>query len=196
MPPNFNPGNLGFPDPAIFIGAVNANVCQLAGELCDGIFLHPLTSPKYLEQVIWPSLEKGAKKSGRSLTNFEVMGGGFTSIVNSVDMGIKSRDEIKQRISFYASARTYQPMLAIHGWQDLTSGLHEMSRQGQWKSMASLITDEMVETFAIVGTSSEVIQKLHGRWVGIANGITISIDLLNSISQNDSTEFIREIHSL
>ena len=56
MTPFFSPGRSEQPRPPVFISAVNPYNCRVAGEICDGIALHPITSPKYLKEVIKLSL--------------------------------------------------------------------------------------------------------------------------------------------
>jgi alkanesulfonate monooxygenase SsuD/methylene tetrahydromethanopterin reductase-like flavin-dependent oxidoreductase (luciferase family) len=41
-------------------------MCRLAGEVCDGIHVHPLNSPKYIREVMLPAVREGAERAGRS----------------------------------------------------------------------------------------------------------------------------------
>src|ERR1700761_387574 len=58
LQPYFNPG----PDtetvvPPTWLGAVGPQMCQLAGELADGLITHPTNSnPRYLEEVCLPNV--------------------------------------------------------------------------------------------------------------------------------------------
>jgi len=74
---------------------------------------------------------------------------------------------VKQQIAFYASTRTYEPVLAAHGWQDLVPHLHRKSVEGDWKGMADLITDEMLETYAVVGSYATIAARLKERYAGL-----------------------------
>ena len=49
---------------------------------------------------------------------------------------------MKQQIAFYASTRTYQAVLAVHGLDHLVPQLHAKSLEGDWQGMADLISDE------------------------------------------------------
>ena len=77
------------------------------------------------------------------------------------------RAAVKQQIAFYASTRTYEPVLAAHGWQDLVPHLHRKSVEGDWKGMADLITDEMVDVYAVTGTHDDIGRKLRERYAGL-----------------------------
>ena len=53
--------------------------------------------------------------------------------------------------------------------------LHQYSVEGKWQEMAELITDEMLEEFAIIGTYDELVAKLRERSAGVFS--TVLIDL-------------------
>jgi len=74
---------------------------------------------------------------------------------------------VKQQIAFYASTRTYQPVLAAHGWEDVTGQLHRKSVEGDWKGMADLITDEMLDTYAVTATYENLHAKILERYQGL-----------------------------
>ena len=66
MTPFFNPGPIDYPRPAIYIAGVNEYMCRLAGELCDGFHIHPFHSIKYLDDVVFPNIQRGFEKAGRT----------------------------------------------------------------------------------------------------------------------------------
>jgi hypothetical protein len=80
---------------------------------------------------------------------------------------VTARQAVKQQIAFYASTRTYEPVLAAHGWQDLVPALHRKSVEGDWKGMADLVTDEMVETYAVTGTYADIGARIRERYTGL-----------------------------
>ena len=76
----------------------------------------------------------------------------------------RARQAVRQQIAFYASTRTYEPVLATHGWQDIIPGLHRKSVEGDWAGMAALITDEMVDTYAVTGTYETIAARINERY--------------------------------
>ncbi len=50
--------------------------------------------------------------------------------------------------------------------------LHKKSLEGNWNGMARLITDEMLETFAVSGTYEDIGKKLHERYAGLLDRIS------------------------
>ena len=77
MTPFFSPGPSQQPRPPVFISAVNTYNCRVAGEVCDGVSLHPLCSPKYLKQRILPSIADGAARAGRDPKQVNLSGSSF-----------------------------------------------------------------------------------------------------------------------
>jgi probable F420-dependent oxidoreductase len=63
MTPEFNPGPIEHYPIPVYIGGVNRFMCRLAGEVADGLMLHSLTSPRYLREVVLPSLRAGARRA-------------------------------------------------------------------------------------------------------------------------------------
>ena len=57
--------------------------------------------------------------------------------------------------------------LAAHGWQDIVPYLHRKSVEGDWNGMADLITDEMVDSYAVTGTYTTISQKIRERYAGL-----------------------------
>ena len=177
MPPAFNPGPSPHPRPPVYISAVNPYNCRVAGEVCDGLALHPLTSAKYLEEVIMVNLAKGAEKAGRSVTDIKVSGSGFVATGPNKQKIEEQKDQLRQRIAFYASTRSYFPVLEIHGYQEVGQRLHEMSLKGEWDRLPGLITDEILETYAVVGEYDEVAGKIRERSGGVLDEVSFDMEL-------------------
>jgi len=167
MTPFFNPGPIAHPRIPVYIAGVNAYICRIAGEVCDGLHVHPFNSPQYLREYVHPAVEEGLRASGRSPQDFTYTTSTFAVVGDTEEELRENRQAVKQQIAFYASTRTYEPVLAAHGWQDLTPRLHRKSVEGDWKGMADLVTDEMVDTFAVTGTYATLGQKIRERYTGL-----------------------------
>ena len=70
--PLFNPGPIEHPRIPIQLAAVNSFMCQVVGEVADGLRAHPVCTPSYIEKVMLPAVRAGAAKTGRSLAEFQV----------------------------------------------------------------------------------------------------------------------------
>ena len=167
MTPFFNPGAIEHPQVPVYVAAVNQAMCRVAGEVCDGLHVHPFNSPKYLREFVQPAVKEGLAKAGRDGKDFVYVTSTFVVVGDTEPERVTARQAVKQQIAFYASTRTYEPVLAAHGWQDLVPQLHRKSVEGDWKGMADLVTDEMVETYAVTGTWEDIGRKIRERYAGL-----------------------------
>jgi probable F420-dependent oxidoreductase len=167
MTPFFNPGPITHPKIPIFIAGVNRYMCRIAGEVCDGLHVHPFHTPKYLREYVHPAVEEGLRASGRSRQDFTYATSSFVVTGDTESERAENAKAVKQQIAFYASTRTYQPVLASHGWEKIIPELHSKSLDGDWKGMTRLITDEMLDTIAVSGTYENIGTKLRERYVGL-----------------------------
>jgi probable F420-dependent oxidoreductase len=167
MTPFFNPGPIEHPKIPIYIAAVNPFMCGVAGEHCDGMHVHPFNSPKYLREVVQPAVNAGLAKSGRTRKDFTYATSSFVVVGDTPEERSEQAQMVKQQIAFYGSTRTYQPVLECHGWGDLTARLHRKSIEGDWKGMADLITDEMLDTYAVTAPYDRLQAAMEARYAGL-----------------------------
>jgi len=175
MTPFFNPGPIDYPDPPIYIAAVNTYNARLCGEVCDGLRAHPVATFRYTEDVLVPAIAEGAKKAGRTLADIDVVGSPFLAIAPDEAGVERAKTALKQHIAFYASTRSYHAVLKFHGWEDVGLKLHELSKQGKWTDMPKQITDEMLYEWAIVGTYDDLAPKLKERSAGVYNSVLLDL---------------------
>jgi probable F420-dependent oxidoreductase len=194
MVPLFDPGPIEHPDIPIQIAAVNAGMCRLAGELCQGMRPHPICTPKYIAEVMLPAAQAGAHKAGRDLTGFDVIPSPLIATAPSVaELGERTRD-VRARIAFYASTRTYRAVFEHHGWGELVDELHQYSVQKRWEEMPARISDEVLDTIAIVGTHDQIAGKLKERYGPIATGLEFGIPLRRPGDREALADTIRALH--
>src|SRR5690606_7086520 len=78
----------------------------------------------------------------------------------------------RQQIAFYGSTPAYRPVLDIHGWGGLQEQLNTLSKQGEWEKMGTLIDDEVLNTFAVVGAPEGIAPELSKRYGDIIQRIS------------------------
>ncbi len=196
MTPFFNPGPIEHPRIPVHIAAVNAFMARLAGEICDGIRLHSFLSPKYLREVIIPAVQAGAARAGRALDDFELAGAGFVIAGRTEADLAPQREAVRRQLAFYASTRTYRPVMAIHGWGETVDQLHRLSLQGRWAEMAGLITDEMLETYATIGTYDEIADRLRERYRGLVTSVALNLPLETAEDRELAREVIARVKKI
>jgi hypothetical protein len=113
-------------------------------------------------------------RSGRSRRNFDVFGGGFVVTGGDTKTVAEGMEWARGRIALYASTRTYAPILALHGLEELGAKLHAMSVAGRWNGLPAEITDDVVRIFAACGTYDEIAAAIEARYGGLADAIELS----------------------
>jgi probable F420-dependent oxidoreductase len=175
MTPEFSPSPNAHAAIPIQIGAVNTHMLRLAGEACDGVRLHPFCTPRYLQEVALPNLASGAEISGRPLSALEIVSGGFIATGPDEQTVVTTREEIRRQIAFYASTRGYAPVLELHGWSELGGELRRLIVRQGWSEMATLITDEMLDAFAVAGAYEHVGPLVKARLGGLVDTLSLNV---------------------
>ena len=172
MPPF--PGADPVGDVPIYLAAVNERMCEAAGRVADGVLGHPLTSPKYVADVVRPAVERGAAAAGRDVSAINLTN---SVILQVADDRERARREAGLQIGFYATTRTYTSVLALHGFEDRVAPLRRAYASGDMNALVELAMP-MVDTFAITGSVEECREGLAafdglvdrivlgGAWVG------------------------------
>ncbi|MBW2382391.1 MAG: TIGR03617 family F420-dependent LLM class oxidoreductase [Deltaproteobacteria bacterium] len=170
--PFFNPGPIpGVEGLPIYVAAVNRINCRVAGELCDGLRMHPLNSPAYVREVIRPAVEEGLSKSGRSFDDIDLCLNPFMATGETQADVEEAKGIIRRHISFYTATRTYFTVLEHHGWLDVGEEMVALSKQGRWDEMPGRVPDEMLEELALIGTYDEIAGQLEKRYAGLVTTI-------------------------
>ena len=195
MTPFFNPGSSGLDMPLIFTAAVNPYNCSVAGEISDGLLLHSLTSPEYVSKIVKPGLQKGSIKAERDPSEIILGGGGFIITGPNQASLEKQKEEIRRRISFYSSTRTYFPVLETHDLQEVGERLHKLSVEGRWDDMPNLVTDDMLGIFAIIGLYDEIAPKFRERYGNLLDEVTFSMRTTSTEEEKHLRRIIQQFQA-
>ena len=179
MTPAFDPGPNAFGRPPVFIGGVGPKMVATAGEVADGLLVHPFTTRRSMERLTLPALDTGLARSGRDRAAVELVW--VTMVVTWDDDATDAQRDAALRsargqLSFYGSTPAYAPVLEVEGYGDLHPELNRLSKAGRWDDMADLIDDELLERICVVGSRREVAAAVAARTAGI----TDSVGLVNS----------------
>ena len=164
MTPFFNPGPNPYGDPKVFLAAVGERMTEVAGEVADGLLAHAFTTEQYLREVTLPALERGLAKAGKTRADIEISCPVFIVTGTTEEDRVKADRGTREQLAFYGSTPAYRTVLDRHGWGELQTDLNAMSKQGKWQEMGDLITDDMVETFAVVGEPEEIPKLVLARY--------------------------------
>lgn len=169
--PGAGPAPGGVP---IYLAAVNRIMAETAGGCADGVLGHPMTSPGWIGQVLRPAVERGAKEAGRDPDEVNMTTGVILAVSDDRE---EARREAALQVAFYATTRTYRPVLELHGFGDLMDPLRRAFVKQDFGTMMEVALP-MVDTLAVAGTAEECRDRLArfddlvdrvilgGAWVG------------------------------
>ena len=176
MTPFFAPDASDLSDygvPKVFLAGVGELMTEVAGEVCDGFICHGFTTEKYLREVTLPALQRGREKAGKTMDGFEIVGPSFVVTGNDEAQLQAATAGTRQQIAFYGSTPAYRGVLELHGWGGLQEQLNVLSKQGRWVDMGDLVTDEILDTFAVVGEPEAIAPELSRRYGDVIQRISI-----------------------
>ena len=164
MTPAFTPEDKEFGAPKVTLAAVGPIMTEVAGEVADGVIIHPFSNEKYIREITLPALNRGLEKSGRSLEEFEISYTPFIISGKDEETFEKEKLAAKNRIAFYGSTPAYKNVLGVHGLGDMQPELNAMSKQGKWAEMGELITDDILNIFGVMGAPEDIVGEIKSRY--------------------------------
>jgi probable F420-dependent oxidoreductase len=189
MTPMFTPEPQPHPAPKVFLAAVGEAMTEMCGEVADGHLGHPMVSKRYLDEVTLPALKRGMQRSGRPRSDFEVCGEVMVATGEDDAELAAATAAVRKQIAFYGSTPAYRKVLELHGWGDLQTELRRLSLAGEWDAMGSLIDDEMLATFAVVGPAETVPSALRHRCEGTVDRV---LPIFPTAAQSCITTVLKE----
>ena len=193
MPKTFTPQNVEFGRPKVLLSATGPLMTKVAAEIADGMIMHPFSTQKYMSEVSMPAIQQGLLKSARTLDDFIIDYAPMIATGTTEEELNKSISLVRDRIAFYGCTVAYRPVLEIHGWGELQDELITLNRQHKTKKMSELVTDEMVNTIAIVGEPAEVIDSMHKRMGGIVDRTGFGA---SSLAGHQITELLKKLRGM
>ncbi|MEZ5236603.1 MAG: TIGR03617 family F420-dependent LLM class oxidoreductase [Acidimicrobiales bacterium] len=175
MVPLFNPGPIEHPRIPVHLAAIGPNMCAVAGELADGVRLHPVCSAKFIDTEVLPALVRGAARTGRDVDEVEICMKPLIGTAPDAATLEKVVRTVRARVAFYLSTPSYRRAFAVHGWESIAERASVLSRAQRWEELPGLVDDELLHTIATVGTYDEIAGKLNERYAGRVHRIEFSI---------------------
>ena len=190
MTPFFAPTNTEYGAPRVMLAAVGPLMTEVAGEVADGIIVHAFTTEKYLRETTLPALERGFAKAGKKRGDFEISYPCFVVTGRDEREMEQARTATRQQIAFYGSTPAYKPVLDSIGAGELQGELNTMSKQGRWQEMGTLVTDDMLESFAIVEEPANIARAFRTRYGDIVDRTSAAY---GGLPQEARAEIVREL---
>ncbi len=190
MTPFFAPTNTEYGAPRVMLAAVGPLMTEVAGEAADGIIVHAFTTEKYLRETTLPALERGFARAGKKRGDFEISYPCFVVTGRDEREMEQARTATRQQIAFYGSTPAYKPVLDSIGAGELQGELNTMSKQGRWQEMGTLVTDDMLESFAIVEEPANIATAFRTRYGDIVDRTSAAY---GGLPQEARAEIVREL---
>jgi len=181
MTPMFTPPGNDYGAPGVNLAAVGPLMTEVAAEVANGVIAHGFTTVKYLQNVTLPAVQRGLEKSGRSREAFDISVPAMVVTGTTEEAFEQSKLAVQGQVAFYASTPAYRPVLELHGWGELQTAANQLTREGRWKDMGALITDEILNTFAVVSEDiDQVPLLLSQRYGGLADTWMCTVETGNA----------------
>jgi probable F420-dependent oxidoreductase len=178
MVPLFAPAPIEHPRIPVELAAVNPYMCQVAGEVADGIRAHPIATPRYIAEVMLPAAKKGAAKAGRDLAQFTMCVMPLVATARDRRTLAGRIGDVRARVAFYASTPAYLLAFESEGYGEVARTLQGHARAQRWAEMADLVSDQMLDAYAVIGTYDEIAAKLRARYAPLATSLEFAIPLV------------------
>lgn len=177
MTPMFTPEPHSYGRPRIFCAAVGAYMTETTARVADGLLPHGFSTEQYFREVTLPAVEKGLAKSGRSRDDFEISAPGFVVTGATEEAFNASKETVRKQISFYGSTPAYKPVFEVHGWGELGDQLHRLSVSSdpdKWETMATLVDDDVLYTFAVVAEPDKLAAAILERYGDVVDRLHLA----------------------
>ena len=191
MTPAFTPENTQYGAPKVILAAVGPRMTEVAGEVADGMIIHPFSTRPYIESVTLPAIEAGLAKAGRSRDDFEISYSNMVVTGRNEEEFEAAKKAIRERIAFYGSTPAYKGVLEAIGVGELQGELNAMSKQGRWQEMGTLVTDDILNEFAVVGEPGEIAPEILSRYGAYTDRTSASFPVSDDAQRRDIIAALR-----
>ncbi len=169
----WSPGPIEPPDPKVDIAAVNPWMLRMAGEVADGVHVHPIGEPGYLERHVVPNLAAGAAAAGRDVADVSVIVPVMTVVGDTDEEIARGRAAVKMSLSFYGSTPNYAFIWDEAGFEGTTARIREKQKAGDFAGMAAEITDDHLAAFATESTWDSLADALIAKYGAIVDRLVL-----------------------
>lgn len=167
MTPMFNAGKNPYGKPPVLLGALGPKMTEVAGEVADGIIMHPFNNQAFIEQQSLPAVRTGLARAAKPESEFIISVAAMIATGENEEAMQAAKASVKGLLGFYASTPAYIPPMAAIGYADLQPEAKRLTKEGKWDQLADLIDDSFFEAFCIYdepqNIAARVIQKYGSR---------------------------------
>jgi probable F420-dependent oxidoreductase len=173
MTPMFNPGPLESGPPPVLLGALGPRMTEVAGEVADGLIVHPFSNMPFLTGHALPAVDRGLAKSGRTRDQFTLQINAIVITGETEEARAIATESVKGLLGFYSSTPAYRPPMDAVGYGELQPELNRLSKEGRWEELGSHIDQDFLDAFTTSGPPQEVAGKLREKYGEHADRLAI-----------------------
>lgn len=189
MVPLFDPGPIEHPTIPVHVAAIGPNMMAVAGEVADGVRLHPVCTPRFIDEHVHPEIARGAARTGRDPGDVEVCMKPLVGTAADDAALERVADTVRARVAFYLSTPSYRRTFELHGWGGIAEEAAALSKAQRWDDLPSLVHDDMLHTVATLATHDGIAAALTERYAGRVDRIEFSIP----VTSPDDADVLRGI---
>jgi len=173
LPEQWTPPRHDYEDVKVDISAVGPYMLRVAGEVADGVHVHPMHSQHYIKTHLLPGVAEGAKRAGRDPKEIDLIVPVIVAAGDTAEERAAAVGEAKTTIGFYGATPNYAFQFDDLGYTGLRDKLAARLKAGDSAGSQALITDEILDQFAVVAKWDDVADKMIARYKGIAARLVI-----------------------
>lgn len=173
MTPMFNPGPNPHGIPPVLLGALGPRMTEVAGEVADGLIVHPFNSMPFLEQQALPAVQRGLASAGRSRQDFTLQVNAIVITGETEQAMAAAEESVKGLLGFYASTPAYRPPMEAVGYGDMVPEMNRLSKEGRWQELGQRIDDNFVSAFTTRGEPDDIASMLWDKYGSHADRLAI-----------------------
>jgi alkanesulfonate monooxygenase SsuD/methylene tetrahydromethanopterin reductase-like flavin-dependent oxidoreductase (luciferase family) len=161
------------PPPPLYYSGVNRMNLRIAGRYSDGFLAHPIFTKRYLEEVVWPEIDTGLARAGKSRSDFHMVAMPMCWVIDSESERVDAIRRGKRNIAYYFTTRAYGSFMEFHGWTGERDAIQEILRASggriDYARLEETIPSAIVDDICLIGTTEEVRQKAAERYSKLAD---------------------------
>ena len=173
LPEQWTPPRHDHEDVKVDISAVGPIMVRVAGEVADGVHVHPMHSMHYINNRLLPGVAEGARRAGRDPSAIDLIIPVIVAAGDTPEERANPIQEAKTTIGFYGATPNYAFQFDDLGHTGMRDKLRDCLRAGDNTRVQALITDEILDQFAVVARWDDVADRMIERYKGIASRLVI-----------------------
>ncbi len=175
MTPFFDPGPNPHGPPPVWVAALGPKMTACAAEFGDGLLVHPFHTGRFMTEHAARSVAAGLGRAGRDRADFTVSATAIVATGSTEEEQEIARVASRGLLGFYGSTPAYRVTLDAHGWGDLQTELHSMTKEGRWAELSDVIPDEVFDAIVVSGAPGDIAGLLEARYQGTVDRAGLSM---------------------